>query len=84
LRTVRAPMVAMSTPVDLDSLPMQPTPELSAPEVVEVICRGLQHNDYPEPDAGIVRLYNFMTPQGRVSLAPPGEAARSHARASVV
>ena len=56
---------------DIEWLPMEPSPELTAEEVVQIVCLGLQHNDVPTPDAGIMRLYNFLTPQGRVAIAPP-------------
>ena len=50
---------------------MEPTPELGPAEVCKVVCAGLKHINDPFPDAGITRLYNWMTAQGRVSLAPP-------------
>ena len=36
-----------------------------------MICLGLQKNDEPKEDAGIERLYHWMTGPGRVSVAPP-------------
>eukprot|EP00964_Phaeocystis_antarctica_P030633 scaffold17318_cov33-Phaeocystis_antarctica.AAC.1 len=53
------------------AMPMEPTPELGPAEVCKVVCAGLKHINDPFPDAGITRLYNWMTAQGRVSLAPP-------------
>ena len=53
------------------ALPMEPTPDLGPAEVAHLICAGLQDNDDPAPDTGITRLYNWMTPPGRVSVAPP-------------
>ena len=50
---------------------MEPTPELGPAEVCKVVCAGMKHINDPFPDAGITRLYNWMTAQGRVSLAPP-------------
>ena len=53
------------------AMPMEPTPELGPAEVCKVVCAGMKHINDPFPDAGITRLYNWMTAQGRVSLAPP-------------
>lgn len=36
-----------------------------------MICEGLKRNDEPQADAGVVRLYHFTTPMGRVAIAPP-------------
>ena len=50
---------------------VEPTPDLGVIEVVELLCEGLKENNAPYEDAGLKRLYNFVTPQGRVSIAPP-------------
>ena len=63
--TERAP-----SSVCVESLPLEPTIELSAAEVVSSVCEGLRVNDAPHKDAGIERLYNFLTPMGRVAIAP--------------
>jgi len=66
--------VALHAPsAELERLPDAPTPdvELSAAETARAVCMGLQHNNYPRPDAGIERLYHFLQPQGRVAIAPP-------------
>ena len=42
------------------SLPTLPSAILSAQEVITAIVRGLQYNDVPEPNAGLVRCYEFM------------------------
>ena len=60
--------VATGATVDL---PMEPTAGLGPTDVCRVVCEGLQKNDEPAPDSGIIRLYNWMTGPGRVSLAPP-------------
>eukprot|EP00962_Isochrysis_galbana_P004922 scaffold1354_cov111-Isochrysis_galbana.AAC.8 len=52
-------------------LPMEPDPELNFRDAIRVVCTGLEFNNYPTVDAGVIRLYNWMTPQGRVALAPP-------------
>eukprot|EP00967_Tisochrysis_lutea_P108350 scaffold167755_cov23-Tisochrysis_lutea.AAC.2 len=59
---------ALDAPLDL---PMEPDPDLGVLDAIRVVCTGLEFNDYPTADAGVVRLYNWMTPQGRVKLAPP-------------
>jgi len=56
---------------DLESLVAEPNEDLTPVDVIRNVCLGLQHNDYPKPDGGIERLYHFMTPQGRVTFAPP-------------
>ena len=57
----------------VDSLPMEPATELglTAQDTVRVVCNGLRLNDTPSPDSGVVRLYHFTTPRGRVAIAPP-------------
>jgi len=52
------------------TLPMEPTAELNAAGVVYAVCEGLKRNDDPHTDAGMERLFNFLTPMGRVSIAP--------------
>jgi len=54
-----------------DVLPMEPVLGYDSSDVCKLICEGLQYNDKPSPDAGIERLYNWMTGPGRVSIAPP-------------
>lgn len=49
---------------------VEPTAELSATDVVRVVCEGLMNNDDPKPDAGLERLYHFMNPRGRLAFAP--------------
>jgi len=52
-------------------LSMEPDAKLDLLDSIRVVCTGLEFNDYPTRDAGVTRLYNWMTPQGRVALAPP-------------
>jgi hypothetical protein len=70
VRRAAAPRMAASTDSWL-KLPMEPDPELNMIDSIRVVCTGLEFNDYPTVDAGVVRLYNWLTPQGRVALAPP-------------
>lgn len=51
--------------------PMEPQPELDVTGTIRAICDGLQKNDAPSTDAGVERLYNYLTPMGRVAIAPP-------------
>ena len=53
------------------ALPLEPVPELDVTGTINAICRGLQENDVGGIDTGVSRLYNFLTPMGRVALAPP-------------
>ena len=53
-----------------DTLPMQPDASLDVSEAVRVMCTGLEFNGFPHADAGVERLFHWMTPQGRVKLAP--------------
>ncbi|KAL1495978.1 hypothetical protein AB1Y20_014618 [Prymnesium parvum] len=68
----RASLVATDLP-PLDSLPDTPDPSLNwtAQQTLAAVCLGLQHNDVPTEDAGLVRLYHFLHPRGRVDIAPP-------------
>ena len=68
-------LVALETDAHavLDAMPDEPSPELEwdAAQTLETVCLGLQHNNYPEEDAGLVRLYHYLHPRGRVDIAPP-------------
>ena len=50
------------------SLPSQPSPELSPEGVVLALCRGLQHNDVPNVDSGLMRLFGFCTYECKAAL----------------
>ena len=52
-------------------LPAIPTTSLDAIQAVHTVCEGLRLNDDPKADAGVERLYEFLTPMGRVAIAPP-------------
>ena len=54
--------------------PMEPTADLDAAQVTKGVCEGLMHND--DIDTGMIRLFNFLTPAGRMLLAPPKREAR--------
>lgn len=42
------------------NLPNEPNAKLSAEEVICAIIRGLQYNNVPSENAGLIRCYNFM------------------------
>ena len=56
--------------------PMEPQPDLDVTGTIRAICDGLQKNDAPSTDAGVERLYNYLTPMGRVAIAPPASVPR--------
>ena len=64
----RAPTALACDSLSALSLPHVPDPLLEPDGVVHVICRGLQHNDTPEPNAGLSRLYRFATYECRSAL----------------
>ena len=64
-RLVRAPAPRMCGGM----LPMEPSPELDAAQSVYMVCLGLQQGG--RSDEALERLFNFLTPQGRVAIAPP-------------
>ena len=64
-RLVRAPPPRMCGGM----LPMEPSPELSPAQVVYMVCLGLEQGG--RSDEGLERLFNFITPACRVSIAPP-------------
>lgn len=64
-------MMAWATEAAALELPMEPQPENDAEDAVRIVCTGLEFNNYPVFDAGVTRLFNYLTPQGRVKLAPP-------------
>ena len=53
------------------SFPPGPDASLSLTDAIDVVCAGLQQVDEPSPNAGMERLYNFLTPAGRTAIAPP-------------
>lgn len=71
LRLLAPPTRRHSDPRLLLEHPMEPTPELGPVQACTAVCEGLQKNDEPALDSGILRLYNWMTGPGRVSVAPP-------------
>ena len=48
----------------------QPSPDLSPEEVVRIQVEALQHNDTPEPDAGIEAAFRFASPSNRSATGP--------------
>jgi len=52
-----------------ESLPT-PTPDLGPDEVVRTQLDALEHNDDPEPDAGVKTAYNFASPANRRATGP--------------
>lgn len=50
--------------------PANPSPELSPGEVVRIQLEALQHNDLPEPDAGIAVAFRFASPGNREQTGP--------------
>ena len=68
--TLRAPST-LACAVDslaVLSLPHEPDPDLAPDGVVHAVCRGLQHDDKPEPNTGLSRLYRFSTYELRSAL----------------
>ena len=47
-----------------------PTPSLSPSQVVEIVLTALQHNDNPQPDAGIATTFEFASPANRLETGP--------------
>jgi hypothetical protein len=47
-----------------------PAPSLSASQVVSIVLNALQHNDDPQPDAGIATTFEFASPANRVETGP--------------
>lgn len=62
----RAP-VPLAMPVH--TLPQKPLPDLQLLESIHAVCEGLKWNDEPTPNAGISRLFYFLTPMGRIPFA---------------
>lgn len=50
--------------------PANPSPGLSPSDVVRIQLDALQHNDTPEPDAGIAVVYRFSSPGNRAQTGP--------------
>jgi hypothetical protein len=50
--------------------PSNPSPELSPGDVVRIQLEALQHNDLPEPDAGIALAFRFSSPGNREQTGP--------------
>lgn len=47
-----------------------PSPELSPSEVVRIQLEALQHNDSPQPGAGIAMVFKFSSPGNRAQTGP--------------
>jgi hypothetical protein len=47
-----------------------PAPSLSPGEVVTIVLNALQHNDDPQPDAGIATTFEFASPANRLETGP--------------
>jgi len=54
----------------LAASPPHPTPSLSPSQVVEIVLTALQHNDNPQPDAGIATTFEFASPANRLETGP--------------
>lgn len=48
----------------------EPEPELTPRQVVEAQLAAMQHNDDPEPDAGIRTAFQFASPSNREMTGP--------------
>src|ERR1700751_2631501 len=49
---------------------LNPEPKLSPEEVVQYQVRAFQHNDDPQPDAGIERTFRFASPSNKSQTGP--------------
>ena len=47
-----------------------PAPSLSPSQVVSIVLNALQHNDDPQPDAGIATTFEFASPANRGETGP--------------
>ena len=54
----------------LAGVPPHPPPSLSPGQVVEIVLAALQHNDDPQPDAGIATTFEFASPANRLETGP--------------
>lgn len=50
------------------SIPLEPSADLSAEDVVRAVCTGLQYNDVPESNTGLIRLYALSDLKCRSSI----------------
>ena len=57
-----------TTRLEALSLPTEPSSDLSPTDVVNLLCRGLQHAHTPTANHGLFRLHNFCTYECRASL----------------
>lgn len=48
----------------------EPSPDLTAAEVVRIQVEALQHNDEPHDDAGIETAFRFASPSNRSATGP--------------
>lgn len=55
---------------------MQPSPEFAPERVVAIQLEALQHNDEPQPDAGIEQTWAFAHPDNRAATGPLARFAR--------
>jgi len=59
----------------LSRIPEHPVPSLSEEEVANTFLRSLQLIDYPEKDAGLHRIYHFLTWDGRRSIVSSNDSS---------
>lgn len=63
-------MNALLLAIAFASATPHPAPSLSPTEVVTIVLNALQHNDDPQPDAGIATTFEFASPANRVATGP--------------
>jgi len=47
-----------------------PSPDYGPGDVVRLVVRALQHNDDPEPQAGIMTTFKFSSPMNQQAVGP--------------
>lgn len=68
----------MEAELTLSKIPEHPVPSLSSEEVANTFLRSLQLIDYPKKDAGLHRIYHFLTWDGRRSIVSSDDSTEDH------
>ena len=59
------------------TLPTLPSPDLSAEEVAMAVIHGLQYNNVPTVNTGLIRCYDFMTPRCKMMVTGHKKSQKS-------
>lgn len=69
-KTASATKARNTNPAQKKNAMLQPNPNLSPEQVINIVLEALQHNDQPTPDSGIATAFRFASPGNRAATGP--------------